>query len=61
MPWLAKALLLALKTRRGRELLLAGGLGAVEMARSERARELYARARGVAAELRLRERLRFHG
>lgn len=44
MPWLAKALLLALKSKRGRELLFAGGLGAVEVARSERARRFYARA-----------------
>ena len=44
MPWLLKALLLALKSRRGRELLFAAGLGAVEAARSERARGLYARA-----------------
>ena len=48
MPWLAKALLLALRTKRGRELLLAGGLGAIEVARSERARELYATAAGLA-------------
>ncbi|HEY3576682.1 MAG TPA: hypothetical protein VGK68_01655 [Gaiellaceae bacterium] len=39
-----KVLLLALKTRRGRELLLAGGVGAMDLARSKRARELYARA-----------------
>jgi hypothetical protein len=44
MPWLLKALLLALKTKRGRKLLLAGGMGAVDLARSKRARELYARA-----------------
>lgn len=46
MPWLAKALLLALKTKRGRELLLAGGMGAIEVERSARARELYARRMG---------------
>jgi hypothetical protein len=56
MPWLAKALLLVLKTKRGRELLLAGGMGAVEIARSERARELYARARQVAVDPRLRQK-----
>ena len=44
MLWLVKVLLLALKTRRGRELLLAGGAGAWDLARSQRARELYARA-----------------
>jgi hypothetical protein len=56
MPWLAKALLLALKTKRGRELLFAGGMGALEIARSKRARELYARAWEAAAESRPRQR-----
>lgn len=56
MPWLAKALLLALKTKRGRELLFAGGIGAVEIARSKRAREVYARAWEVAADPRPRQR-----
>jgi len=44
MPWLVKALLLALKTKRGRKLLLAGGAGTVDLVRSKRARELYAKA-----------------
>jgi hypothetical protein len=56
MPWLAKALLLFLKTKRGRELLFAGGTGAVEIARSKRLRELYARAWEVAADPRPRQR-----
>jgi hypothetical protein len=56
MPWLAKALLLALKTKRGRELLFAGGMGAVDIARSKRARELYARAWEVAADPRPRQK-----
>lgn len=56
MPWLAKALLLALKTRRGRELLFAGGMGALEIARSKRARELYARAWEAAADPRPRQK-----
>jgi len=51
MPWLVKALLVALKTKRGRELLLAGGAGAMELARSKRARELYAKAWGAAARV----------
>jgi hypothetical protein len=52
MPWLVKALLLALKTKRGRKLLLAGGMGAVDLARSKRARDLYARAwTGAAARV----------
>jgi hypothetical protein len=41
MPWIVKALLLLAKTRRGRKLLLAAGLGAVELAKSDRARKLY--------------------
>lgn len=56
MPWLAKVLLLALKTKRGRELLFACGIGAVEIARSQRARELYARAGKVAADRRPRQK-----
>jgi hypothetical protein len=43
MPWLVKGLLLALKSKRGRELLFAGALGAYELARSERARKVYAK------------------
>jgi hypothetical protein len=54
VPWLVKALLLALKTKRGRELLFAGAAGALELARSERARTLYARAREAAADPRPR-------
>jgi hypothetical protein len=56
MPWLAKALLLALKTRRGRELLFAGGIGALDIARSKRARELYARAWEAASDPARREK-----
>jgi hypothetical protein len=56
MPWLAKALLLALKTKRGRQLLLAGGLGAFEIARGEHARTLYARAWGIATDPRPRRK-----
>lgn len=56
MPWLAKLLLLALKTKRGRELLFAGGIGALDLARSKRAREIYARAWEVAAAPRPRRK-----
>jgi hypothetical protein len=56
MPWLVKALLLALKSKRGRELLFAGGMGAVDLARSKRARELYARAWEAAADPRPRQK-----
>jgi hypothetical protein len=56
MPWLAKALLMALKTKRGRDLLLAVGIAAIEIARSRRARELYAGARQLAADPRPRQK-----
>jgi hypothetical protein len=56
MPWLLKALLLVLKTKRGRELLLAGGTGAAGIVRSERARRLYARAWEAAADPRPRRK-----
>jgi hypothetical protein len=55
MPWLVKGLLLALKSKRGRELLFAGALGAYELARSERAQKLYAKAREAARDPRPRE------
>ena len=56
MPWLVKALLLVLKTKRGRRLLLAGGAGAVEIARGERARRVYIRAWDAAADPRPRHK-----
>jgi hypothetical protein len=56
MPWLVKALLLALKTKRGRELLFAGGIGAAEIARSDRARRFYAKAWAAAADPRPRQK-----
>lgn len=56
MPWLVKALLLALKTKRGRELLFAGGIGAIEIARSNRARRLYTRAWEAASSPRPRQK-----
>jgi hypothetical protein len=56
MPWLAKALLLALKTKRGRALLFAGGMGAIDIARSKRARELYGRAWKVTTDPRPRRK-----
>jgi hypothetical protein len=50
MPWLLKGLLLAAKSKRGRELLFAGALGAFELARSDRARKLGAKAWGAASD-----------
>jgi len=49
--WLLKALFLLGRTRRGRRLLVTTWVAAAEVARSERARELYAKAY---AELRRR-------
>ena len=45
MSWILKGLVVLARTRRGRKLLLAAGLGAVEWATSERAQRLYATAR----------------
>ena len=45
MPWILKALFILAKTRRGRKLLFAAGLAAIELAQSDRARKLYAKAR----------------
>jgi hypothetical protein len=45
MPWILKGLFVLARTRRGRKLLWAAGLGAVELAKSERAQKLYASAR----------------
>ena len=45
MPWIVKALLILAKTRRGRRLLFAVGVAAIELARGERARKLYGKAR----------------
>ena len=45
MPWIVKGLFVLAKSRTGRQLLLAAGVGAVELARSDQARRLYASAR----------------
>ena len=44
MLWLAKALFIVARSRRGRRLLIAAGVAAADLAQSERARQLYARA-----------------
>jgi len=44
MLWIVKGLLILAKTRRGREVLFAAGLTAIELARGDRARKLYAKA-----------------
>jgi len=58
VPWLIKGLLLAAKSKRGRELLFAAALGAYELSRSDEARKLYARARAVARDPRPRDFVR---
>jgi hypothetical protein len=45
MPWILKGLFLLVKTRKGRELLFAAGLGVIELAQGDSARKLYAKAR----------------
>lgn len=45
MPWIVKGLFILAKTRRGRQLLLAAGVGVVELAKSDQARRLYESAR----------------
>jgi len=45
MPWIVKGLFILVKTRRGRKLLFAAGLAAVELAQGDRAQKLYAKAR----------------
>jgi hypothetical protein len=44
MPVLAKGFLMLMKTRTGRKLFFAVSLGVLELARSEQAHKLYAKA-----------------
>ena len=57
MPWIVKALFVLVKTRRGRRFLFSVGLTAVELARHERARKLYAQARARVTDPATRETL----
>ena len=57
MPWLIKGLFVLVKTRKGRELLFAAGLTAVELAQGEQARRLYAKARTSVSDPALRQKL----
>jgi hypothetical protein len=50
MAWIVKALFVLAKTRRGRKLLFAAGLGVVDLAKSEQAQKLYASARAKVNE-----------
>jgi len=45
MPLILKGLLILAKSRKGRKLLLTAGLLAAELAQSDQARKLYAKAR----------------
>jgi hypothetical protein len=58
MPWILKALFVLVKTRRGRKLVVATGLAAIELAQSERAQKLYAKARASIDEQALKRRAR---
>ena len=60
MPWLVKALFILAKSRKGRELLFAAGLTAAELARDERARNLYAKARTSVNDPAFRKKLTGH-
>jgi len=57
MPWILKGLFILVKTRRGRELLFAVGLGVFEVVRSDRARTLYAKARTSVTDPTVRQTL----
>jgi len=45
MPWIVRGLVVLARTRKGRKLLLAAGLGLLDLAQSDQARKLYATAR----------------
>jgi hypothetical protein len=57
MPWLLKALFVVIKTRRGRKLLLATGLAAMELAQGEQAQKLYAKARTIVHDETVRQKV----
>src|SRR5690242_14149398 len=47
MPWILRGLFLVARTKRGRELLFAGLLAALDVAQSRRARRLYGQIGGA--------------
>lgn len=57
MPWILKGLFVLARTKRGRKLLVAAGLGAADLARSDQARKVYARARAKVTGLAARQTL----
>jgi hypothetical protein len=57
MPWIVKAVLLLAKSRRGRELIFATGLTAIEISRGDKARKVYAQARATVTDPAVRQSL----
>jgi hypothetical protein len=57
MPWIVKGLVVLARTRKGRKLLLAAGLGLLDLAQSDQARRLYATARTKVIDPALRQTL----
>ena len=57
MPWIVKVLLLVAKSQRGRELIFAAGLTAIEISRGDKARKLYAKARAPVTDPAVRQSL----
>lgn len=57
MPWILKALLVLVKTRKGREILFAVGLGAIELAQGERAQKLYSKVQATVNDPAVRQRV----
>lgn len=55
MPWILRGVFVLAKTRTGRKLLLAAGLGAIDLAKSDRARKLYEGARTKVIDPALRQ------
>jgi len=57
MPWIVRGLVVLARTRKGRKLLLAAGLGLLDLAQSDQARKLYATARTKVIDPALRQTL----
>jgi hypothetical protein len=57
MPWIVKGVVVLARTRKGRKLLLAAGLGLLDLAQSDQARKLYATARTKVIDPALRQTL----
>jgi hypothetical protein len=57
MPWIVKGVVVLARTRKGRKLLLAAGLGLLDLAQSDQARKLYATARTRVIDPALRQTL----